>query len=371
MTSAPAPDHYSYSHYADPATARTFDDRRFGGPIGDLVAATQAQVLADFIGRIQQRDILDVGTGTGRAALYLARAGARVTAVDASEAMLEVARARANAENTAVHFQVGDAHALDFTDKSFDVVVCLRVLMHTPRWRTCVAELCRVAGRLVVVDYPAALSFALLESAARRVMIHGAVVRSPHAHARIVSIDTSAAEAAPGVKAVITGEDIPETNAKLMLGEGAIDLHDIGDNAMAHAKVLYHGHSVAAVAAVTPQAARDAAALIKVVYDVLEPVTSVDRAMAPDAPILDDTMTTKGQPGANAPTNVAQRMGTFDVQPIGSSSRSIAAPVALTTTRARMSSSLPPSVSRAPRPTTRWPSRTTLTASTWLTATAP
>lgn len=177
MTSAPAPDHYSYSHYADPATARTFDDRRFGGPIGDLVAATQAQVLADFIGRIQQRDILDVGTGTGRAALYLARAGAKVTAVDASEAMLDVARARAKAEGANVRFQVGDAHALDFADKSFDVVVCLRVLMHTPRWRTCVAELCRVAGRLVVVDYPAALSFALLESAARRFM-HGIGVRT-------------------------------------------------------------------------------------------------------------------------------------------------------------------------------------------------
>src|SRR5262245_15171968 len=139
-------------------------------------------------------------------------------------------------------------------------------------------------------------------------MIHGAVLRSPHAHARIVSIDTSAAEAAPGVKAVITGADIPETNAKLMLGEGAIDLHDIGDNVMAHGKALYHGHTVAAVAAVTAQAARDAAALIKVVYDVLEPVTTVDRAMAPDAPILDETMTTKGQPGAKAPTNVAQRM---------------------------------------------------------------
>ena len=139
-------------------------------------------------------------------------------------------------------------------------------------------------------------------------MIHGAVVRSPHAHARIVSIDTSAAEAAPGVKAVITGADIPETNAKLMLGEGTIDLHDIGDNVMAHAKVLYHGHTVAAVAASTAQAARDAAALIKVVYDVLEPVTSVDRAMAPDAPILDEAMTTKGQPDAKAPTNVAQRM---------------------------------------------------------------
>jgi ubiquinone/menaquinone biosynthesis C-methylase UbiE len=175
MTSAP--DHYSYTHYADPATARTFDDRRFGGPIGDLVAATQARVLANFIGRIQQRDILDVGTGTGRAALYLARGGAKVTAVDASEAMLDVARARAAAEGVGIRFQVGDAHALDFPDKSFDVVVCLRVLMHTPRWRTCVSELCRVAGRLVVVDYPAALSFALFESAARRVM-HGVGIKT-------------------------------------------------------------------------------------------------------------------------------------------------------------------------------------------------
>src|SRR5215470_18428344 len=80
-------------------------------------------------------------------------------------------------------------------------------------------------------------------------MLHGVVLRSPHAHARIVSIDTTAAEATPGVKAVITGADIPETNAKLMLGEGAIDLHDIGDNVMAHGKALYHGHTVAAVAA--------------------------------------------------------------------------------------------------------------------------
>jgi 2-polyprenyl-3-methyl-5-hydroxy-6-metoxy-1,4-benzoquinol methylase len=169
MTSAPSPDHYSYSHYADPSTARTFDDRRFGGPIGDLVAATQARVLSNFIGRIQHREVLDVGTGTGRAALLLARGGAKVTAVDASEAMLEVARARAAAEGLSVSFQIGDAHALDFPDRSFDAVVCLRVLMHTPRWRACVAELCRVAERLVVVDYPAAASFALLESAGRRV----------------------------------------------------------------------------------------------------------------------------------------------------------------------------------------------------------
>ncbi len=139
-------------------------------------------------------------------------------------------------------------------------------------------------------------------------MLHGAVLRSPHAHARIVSIDTRAAEAMPGVKAVITGVDIPETNAKLLLGEGAIDLHDVGDNLLAHGKVLYHGHAVAAVAAVTAEAAREAAAQITVVYDLLEPVMTLDRAMAPDAPILHDGMVTKGQPGATGPSNVAARM---------------------------------------------------------------
>lgn len=167
MTGAPAPDHYSYRHYADPSTARTFDDRRFGGPIGELVAGAQARVLASFIGRIHQRTVLDVGTGTGRAAILLARGGALVTGVDASEAMLAVARQRATTEGLAVKWQVGDAHALDFADRSFDVVVCLRVLMHTPNWRQSLAECCRVAGHLVIVDYPSATSVAFVESCAR------------------------------------------------------------------------------------------------------------------------------------------------------------------------------------------------------------
>ena len=107
-------DHYSYTVYADPATARTFDERRFGGPIGELVASTQARVLANMVGRIKDRSILDVGTGTGRAALLLARGGARVTAVDASEEMLAVARRRAADESVNVDFLLGDAHALDF-----------------------------------------------------------------------------------------------------------------------------------------------------------------------------------------------------------------------------------------------------------------
>ena len=168
MTERPARDHYSYDLYADPNMARTFEERRFGGPIGQLVAGEQGRVLANMIGRIHERTILDVGTGTGRAALMLARGGARVTAIDASEQMLDVARARAAEQMVKVHFLRGDAHALDFKDRSFDVVVCLRMLMHAPDWRRCLSELCRVADRLVIFDYPSARSAAFVQSVMRR-----------------------------------------------------------------------------------------------------------------------------------------------------------------------------------------------------------
>jgi ubiquinone/menaquinone biosynthesis C-methylase UbiE len=147
--------------------ARTFEDRRFGGPIGEIVASTQARVLANMIGRIKDRSVIDVGTGTGRAALILARGGARVTAVDASVQMLEVARRRAADESVKVDFLLCDAHALKFPDRAFDVAVSLRVLMHAPDWRLCMSELCRVSQRLVIFDYPAAVSAALVESATR------------------------------------------------------------------------------------------------------------------------------------------------------------------------------------------------------------
>ena len=169
--------HYSYTVYADPATARTFDDRRFGGPIGEMIAGEQARVLANFVGRIDGRTILDVGTGTGRAALLFARGGAKVTALDASEEMLAVARQRAAEQSAAVKFVSGDAQALEFPDRSFDVAVSLRVLMHAPRWRACVSELCRVADRLVIVDYPSLSSVAVLESWMRNVL-HAIGVRT-------------------------------------------------------------------------------------------------------------------------------------------------------------------------------------------------
>ena len=170
MSDPSSRDHYSYRYYADPNTAATFDDRRFGGPIGGMVAAAQAKVLSNFVGRIQGRTILDVGTGTGRAALLFARGGARVTGVDASDEMLAVARQRAAADSVAATFAVGDAHALTFADRSFDVAISLRVLMHSPDWRRCIAELCRVADQLVILDYPSAQSAAAVQSVGRRML---------------------------------------------------------------------------------------------------------------------------------------------------------------------------------------------------------
>jgi len=91
--------------------------------------------------------------------------------------MLAVARQRTAAEGLTIPFLIGDAHALDFPDRRFEIAVSLRVLMHTPRWPLCIAELCRVADRFVVLDYPSARSVAAIESMVRR-LTHAAGVRT-------------------------------------------------------------------------------------------------------------------------------------------------------------------------------------------------
>ena len=161
------PDHYSYQLYADAGMAEAFDGMRFSGPIGRLVAESQERVIIDFLDPVAGLRVLDVGTGTGRGAIVLALRGAAVTGVDASAEMLAVARRRAEAAGVTVDFVQGDAHGLACDDRSFDVVVCLRVLMHTPDWRQSLGELCRVARERVLFDYPALMSAAALQSAGR------------------------------------------------------------------------------------------------------------------------------------------------------------------------------------------------------------
>ena len=141
-------------------------------------------------------------------------------------------------------------------------------------------------------------------------MLYGVVVRSPHAHARIRNIDTSAALAVPGVTAIITGQDVPLVDVKLGMGEGAMDLKDMSDNLLARTKALYHGHAVAAVAATSLAAARAPAKLVCVDYEPHEPGLSVDRALEPGAPILHDDLVTQARPpiAATGPTNIAGRL---------------------------------------------------------------
>ncbi len=133
--------------------------------------------------------------------------------------------------------------------------------------------------------------------------LYGAVLRSPHAHARLLSIDTRQAEALPGVKAVVTAADLP---AITLEGDWGDNLRYQSQNTLAADKVLYYGHAVAAVAAVSPHIASEALRSIQVVYDPLPAALDVRQAMREDAPILLDTLRTDslGQRG-NQPTNVA------------------------------------------------------------------
>ncbi|MCP5088460.1 MAG: xanthine dehydrogenase family protein molybdopterin-binding subunit [Rhodobacteraceae bacterium] len=109
-------------------------------------------------------------------------------------------------------------------------------------------------------------------------MLHAAVVRSPHAHARIVKIDTSKAEALKGVKAMVTRADF----ATDLRGEN----WNVLENVMAGDTALYDGHAVAAVAATSALIAKDAVKLVEVEYELLPHVTDVDAAMAKGAPVI-------------------------------------------------------------------------------------
>ena len=125
--------------------------------------------------------------------------------------------------------------------------------------------------------------------------LHGRVLRSPHAHARIKSIDTSKALAYPGVKSVMTGSDLPEVSAEIAdLEEGAaVNYGFYTRNVMAREKALYVGHAVAAVAALDAHIAEEALGLIEVDYEILTPVLTATEALKDTAPVLHDRLLTQ------------------------------------------------------------------------------
>ena len=149
-------------------------------------------------------------------------------------------------------------------------------------------------------------------------LLHGKVLRSPHAHARIKSIDTSRAEAHPDVKAVVTAADLPTAADKIAdLGEGAVNLKYLCDNILASDKALYTGHAVAALAASDPHTAEEALELIDVEYEVLPPVLEVREAMEDDAPLLHENLKTdamgeKSEKSSNVASHFQHKKGDID-----------------------------------------------------------
>lgn len=127
--------------------------------------------------------------------------------------------------------------------------------------------------------------------------LHGAYVRSPHAHATVLSIDTSAAAAMPGVKAIVTGEDFPALDPKH-------PNFDVAVNCMARGEAFYNGHAIAAVAATTKAEAQAAAAAIEVEYEVLPAILSIADSMAEGAPLANPNNHTRFAPPGD-PSNLA------------------------------------------------------------------
>ena len=130
-------------------------------------------------------------------------------------------------------------------------------------------------------------------------MLHGKILRSPHAHARIKRIDYSKALQMPGVMAVATAADLPDLSAKLAdQEEGSFSNYGFRTrNILAREKAFYRGHAIAGVAATSPHIAEEALSLIEVEYEVLQPVLTALDAMKEDAPILHEMLVPRSSPG--------------------------------------------------------------------------
>ena len=159
-------DHYSISLYRQRDFAGQYDSDRFGNRFGEFLKNEECAAFAGFLPAFDR--VLDVGTGTGKLAIYLSDGG-QVVASDASLEMLLIARASARKSAKNIAFVVCDAHFLCFRDSAFDAVTSSRVLMHLTNWKECVAELCRVSTKSVVIDFPHLCSFTAVERIYRRI----------------------------------------------------------------------------------------------------------------------------------------------------------------------------------------------------------
>ncbi|MCX7230654.1 MAG: xanthine dehydrogenase family protein molybdopterin-binding subunit [Burkholderiales bacterium] len=120
--------------------------------------------------------------------------------------------------------------------------------------------------------------------------LHAHFVRSPHAHARILSIDADAARAMAGVVAIVTGRELAEWTTRHRMAPAIDGLHPVEMDTLPIARVRFHGDPVACVIASDRYLAEDAAERVEIDWEVLEAVTDMHRALEPDAPLVDETL---------------------------------------------------------------------------------
>ncbi len=147
-----AKNHYSYRVYADPETARSFDQLRFGSAIGELIKQAQEQLVFSTLPDVAGWKVIDIGAGTARLTIPFLKIGAQVTACDASEEMLKVLQGKI--KNPGLQTKVVDAHELPFPDHNFDCAISFRLLMHVIDWKKALGEFCRVSKNWVIIDLP-------------------------------------------------------------------------------------------------------------------------------------------------------------------------------------------------------------------------
>jgi SAM-dependent methyltransferase len=148
---------------ADIGTSSEDYARRFTGAVGRWFVETQTRITLSFLGALPVgAAILDVGGGHGQITPPLLEAGYEVTVAGSDPSC--ASRLQPWISDGHCKFQVADLQSLPYPDRSFDAVVCFRLLSHSVDWRNLIAELCRVASRSVIVDYPSLRSANIVAS---------------------------------------------------------------------------------------------------------------------------------------------------------------------------------------------------------------
>lgn len=137
---------------ADIETATADYAGRFSGPAGEYFLTRQTAITLGLLHHLPGAKVLDVGGGHGQLAEPLVQRGYAVTVTGSDDSCR--ARLDQRLAPGSFSYQICDSLALPFADRSFDVVMAFRLLPHVTRWRQIVTEMCRVADKCVIVDYP-------------------------------------------------------------------------------------------------------------------------------------------------------------------------------------------------------------------------